>query len=144
MNEEIEKRLERSSLTSDVITHNRLKHFAKAASTSEDHISRIGIGLSVRQGAVDANWKPEQIKHDPPMSVLNPKSIRGRTILKDDFLVFAALISQHQQPENYDGWRQVIQCHWERGVQQLTEIAGGESDWILILQRLSESHLALV
>ena len=51
-------KLEATTLTSQMLTHARLKHLAKIAQTSEDHVSRIGMGLSLRMGAVPEDWQP--------------------------------------------------------------------------------------
>ena len=137
MDEESVKRLTRMTLTSDVITHCRLKYFASAASTSEDHISRLAIGLSVRKGEVESGWTPTKCIHEVPMLVFSPKTIKGSTILKEDIFIFAALIQQHQQPIGYESWRGILQAHWERGVQILTELAEGQTDWVRILGKIA-------
>jgi hypothetical protein len=74
--------------------------------------------------------------NDAPINVFSGKSIRGKTLFKSDLTIFCALILQHQVPENYDGWRQTLGSHWERGVQLLTQRASGESDWLRIISKL--------
>jgi hypothetical protein len=137
MKDEWLTKLERTTLTSQMLTHARLKHLANIAQTSEDHISRIGMGLSLRMGAVSDDWQPYELgSNDAPINVFSGKSIRGKTLFKSDLTIFCALILQHQVPENYDGWRQTLGSHWERGVQLLTQRASGESDWLRIISKL--------
>ena len=143
MDEEIVRRLTRTTLTSDVLTHCRLKHFASIANTSEDYISRLAIGLSVRHGPIDTEWNVGDCSHEAPPLVSKPKSIRCSTMIKNDLLIFAALISQHQQPEGYESWRTIFQNHWERGVEILTIIAEGNADWIRVLNLVFTSKYSL-
>ena len=137
MEQEIIDKLQNTTLSSSLLTHARLKHFAQIAQTSEDHISRIGMALSIKQGAIDLDWEPSSIgEHDAPMSVITGKQIRGKTIFKDDLLVFMALANKHQKITEYDQWRATMNSHWERGVQTLTEVSTGQRDWIRILGSL--------
>jgi hypothetical protein len=137
MQQEIIDRLQGTTLSSSQLTHARLKHFAGIAQTSEDHISRIGMALSIKEGGIDLDWEPTSIgEHDAPMSVITGKQIRGKTIFKNDLLVFIALANQHQQVTDYDQWRSMMNAHWERGVQRLTELSNGQRDWIRILDSI--------
>jgi len=137
MKDEWLTKLEATTLTSQMLTHARLKHLAKIAQTSEDHVSRIGMGLSLRMGAVPEDWQPYELgSDDAPISVVSGKSIRGKTLFKSDLTLFCALTLHHQVPENYDGWRKTLGGHWERGVQLLTQQAAGESDWLRIISKL--------
>ena len=137
MQQEIIDRLQGTTLSSSQLTHARLKHFAGIAQTSEDHISRIGMALSIKEGAVELDWEPTSIgENDAPMSVITGKQIRGKTIFKNDLLVLIALVNQHQQVTEYDQWRSMMNAHWERGVQRLTEISNGQRDWIRILDSI--------
>ena len=130
-------KLESTTLTSQMLTHARLKHLAKMAQTSEDHISRIGMGLSLRMGAVSGDWEPYELgSEDAPISVISGKSIRGKTLFKSDLTLFCALTLQHQIPEDYDGWRQTLGGHWERGIQLLTQRAAGETDWLKVINSI--------
>ena len=137
MKDEWVSKLESTTLTSQLLTHARLKHLAKIAQTSEDHVSRIGMGLSLRMGSVPDDWQPYELgSDDAPISVVSGKSIRGKTLFKSDLTLFCALTLQHQVPEDYDGWRQTLGGHWERGVQLLTQKASGETDWLRIISKL--------
>ena len=95
------------------------------------------MALSIKEGAVELDWEPTSIgEHDAPMSVITGKQIRGKTIFKNDLLVLIALVNQHQQVTEYDQWRSMMNAHWERGVQRLTEISNGQRDWIRILDSI--------
>jgi len=130
-------KLESTTLKSTMLTHSRLKHLAKMAQTSEDHISRIGMGLSLRMGSVSEDWEPYELgADDVPLSVLTGKSIRGTTLFKTELPLFCALTLVHQVPDGYDAWRQTLSRHWERGVQLLTQRASDESDWLRVVANL--------
>ena len=61
-------------------------------------------------------------------------ALKGKTLFKDDIEIWLALILHHQRPSDYSEWRRVIVSHWERGVEELSEIASREGDWIRTLQ----------
>ena len=130
-------KLQNSTLSSDVLTHARLKHLAGMAQTTEDHVSRLGMGLSLRMGAIKPDWTPYPLgADDAPVSVVTEKQIRGKTLFKEDTPLFCALILQHQVPADYDEWRATLRAHWERGVQLLTQKGSGEIDWLRIVAKL--------
>ena len=56
---EIINKLQSTTLQSHPLTHTRLKYIASTAQMTEDHISRIALGLSISKGAIDNSWKPE-------------------------------------------------------------------------------------
>ena len=118
-----------STLMSHELTHNRLKHFANSIGTSEDHVSRLALGLSLRNGRVRTDWGPSPLIPDAPLRVPDGKTIRGRTLFKTDLALFTALLVQHQIAETYDEFRRIWIAHWERGVQELTLRLLG-SDWL--------------
>jgi hypothetical protein len=140
MQDEFFEKLQNTTLSSAPLTHSRLKHFAGIAQTTEDHISRIGLGLSFNHGEVEADWLPNALGGiDAPMSVITGKHIRGKTLFKEDLLFFIALASQHQDLSDYSECRSILRAHWERGVQMLTEKAQGNPDWIRITNSLLAS-----
>ncbi len=128
--EEFEKLLG-TTLQSTPLTHSRLKHIAGLAQTTEDHISRLGMGLSLSIGSVSSEWSPDYLKNEENNSLLmKEKQLRGRTLFKEELAVWMALVLKHQAPDDYSEWRQVMRAHWERGVQILMEKALKEKDWI--------------
>lgn len=132
--EEVGK-LNSTTLQSDPLTHSRLKYLSALAQTSEDHVSRLGMGLSMASGRVDSDWLPTQLTSEGSMiEGINAKQLRGRTLFKDDLSVWMALTLRSQSPEDYLEWRQVMRAHWERGVEILMRKAIDERDWLRIIR----------
>ena len=120
-----------TTLQSKPLTHSRLKHLAAIAQTSEDHISRLGLGLSMATGPINPEWQPSASNSEKSLTIeINGKQIRGKTLFKGDLAIWLALTLRHQIPENYDEWRQVMRSHWERGVEILMERTVKEGDWL--------------
>ena len=130
---EMEKLLS-TPLSSHSITHSRLKRLSTIAQSTEDHISRVGMALSIRMGAVEVGWKPtESANEGGSTNIFNEKKIKGKTLFKGELPLWMALVLRSQQPTDYSEWRRVIVAHWERGVEELSSIAEREGDWIRIL-----------
>ena len=124
-------RLNATTLQSRPLTHARLKYLAALAQTSEDHVSRLGLALSIASGSVDADWEPSRIQsEDGLVDDINEKHLRGRTLFKDDLSLWMALTLRNQTPADYDEWRQVMRAHWERGVEILMRKNVVEGDWL--------------
>ena len=131
---EMEKLLS-TSLSSHSITHSRLKGLSTIAQSTEDHISRVGMALSIRMGAVEVGWKPTESANEVGLAkIFNEKHLKGKTLFKGELPLWMALVLRNQQPADYSEWRRVIVAHWERGVEELASIAEREGDWIRILQ----------
>ena len=132
----IEKLLS-TNLTSNTITFYRLKKLASLAQTSEDHISRLGMALSLAEGSIQSDWMPIFISHENRDEIgTSTKQIRGRTLFKEELHIWMALTLRHQTPSDYDDWRQVLRAHWERGVQQISLRSFEEGDWIRTLNSM--------
>jgi len=130
---EMEKLLS-TTLSSHSITHSRLKSLSALAQSTEDHISRVGLALSIRMGEVEVGWKPtESAKEGGFGNIFNEKQLKGKTLFKGELPLWMALVLRNQQPAGYSEWRGVIVAHWERGVEELASIAEREGDWIRIL-----------
>jgi len=131
MIETIEK-LQSTTFLSSQLTNARLKHLAKIAETTEDHISRIGLGLSISKGEVKNDWKPKKLENEllKITNLSKEKHLRSKTLFKDDLLLWLGLILQHQNPGDYNSWRTVSKLHWERGVEFLMEKSLKNGDWI--------------
>ena len=120
-----------TTLQSKPLTHFRLKHLAAIAQTSEDHISRLGLGLSMAAGPINPEWQPSVFNSEKSLAIeINEKQIRGKTLFKGDLAIWMTLTLRHQIPENYDEWRQAMRSHWERGVEILMERTVKEGDWL--------------
>ena len=130
---EMEKLLS-TSLSSHSITHSRLKALATLAQSTEDHISRVGLALSIRMGVVEAGWKPTESANERGLtSSFNEKHLKGKTLFKGELPLWVAPVLRIQQPVDYSEWRKVFVAHWERGVEELSAIAEREGDWIRTL-----------
>ncbi len=120
-----------TTLQSRPLTHARLKYLAALAQTSEDHISRLGLALSIASGPADADWEPSRMQSESGLvDEINEKHLRGRTLFKDDLSLWMALALRNQSPADYDEWRQVMRAHWERGVEILMGKNVVEGDWL--------------
>ena len=74
-----------TTLQSRPLTHARLKYLAALAQTSEDHVSRLGLALSIASGPADADWEPSRMQSESGLvDEINEKHLRGRTLFKDD------------------------------------------------------------
>ena len=132
---EIESKLASSNLESTILTHARLKQIASSAQSTEDHISRLALALSLASGPIELDWEPERMSAETDLfSVITGKQIRGKTLFKDDLPIWMALALQYHRPDGYSEWRKLMVCHWERGVQILAERSIAEGDWIRTLR----------
>ena len=131
------ERLQNTTLSSSSITHGRLKYFSSIAQTSEDNISRIGLGLSMSEGAIIEKWNPT-ILGDIDANIITErgKTIRGKTMFKDDLLLFFAMANQYQELNEFTQSKNILTSHWERGIEILTMKANGKTDWIEIVNNL--------
>ena len=124
-------RLNATTLQSRPLTHARLKYLAALAQTSEDHVSRLGLALSIASGPADTDWEPLRIQsEDGLVDDIKEKHLRGRTLFKDDLSLWMALALRNQSPADYDEWRQVMRAHWERGVEILMGKNVVDGDWL--------------
>ncbi len=123
-----------TTLQSNPLTHFRLKNLSALAETTEDHISRLGMGLSMASGRVDADWLPTPINSEIEIGRWIGKQLRGRTLFKDDLTLWMALALRHQTPSDYEEWRLILRSHWERGVEMLAKVSAEEDDWLLVVK----------
>ena len=120
-----------TTLQSRPLTHARLKYLAALAQTSEDHISRLGLALSIASGPADTDWEPSRMQSERDLvDEINEKHLRGRTLFKDDLPLWMALTLRNQSPADYNEWRQVMRTHWERGIEILMNKNVVEGDWL--------------
>ena len=108
-------RLNSSTFTSDPITHSRLKSLSRLSQSTEDHISRIGLALSLRRGALEGGWTPTKGDGEIEQSGFFPGSTRrerpcsrtNRDVVSDD--------STSPEPERLRRLEGRCCLHWERG-----------------------------
>ena len=132
----IEKLLS-TNLTSNTITFYRLKKLASLAQTSEDHVSRLGMALSLAEGSIPSDWMPKALPHENGDEIgTSTKQIRGRTLFKEELHIWMALTLRYQNPSDYEDWRRVLRAHWERGVEHISLRSFEEGDWIRTLNSI--------
>ena len=122
---ELEATLLGTTLTSSIPTHQRLKDLSKSFGCSEDIISRFAMSLSMKAGKVSTEWSPNPIS----LTVINGKSIRGKTLFKSElalFLVMLAVAEPEAEPHHV---RDLFRLHWERGVEMMVDDMG-DLDWL--------------
>mgnify|MGYP006171330037 FL=1 len=129
---EIINKLQSTTLQSHPLTHTRLKHIASIAQMTEDHISRIALGLSICEGSIGSSWEPRTLELEKSIDykIVNEKHLRGRTLFKEDISLWMGLILQNQIPIGYNDWRKIFCLHWERGVEILMKKSLENGDWI--------------
>ena len=130
-------RLDTTTLQSHNLTHSRLKLLASMAQSSEDHISRLGMAISISIGEINPDWKPTQLDlENGVLMECGPKHIRGKTLFKEEIPIWMALVLRNQNPDTYEQWRAVLKAHWERGVENLANHALSEGDWIRTIRAI--------
>ena len=108
-------RLLSTTIQSRPLTHSRLKYIASIAQTTEDHVSRLGLGLSMSLGAIDSDWKPREFDSESSHRIeINEKQLRGKTLFKSELPIWMALAMRHQTPEDYDEWRKDTLPSWSK------------------------------
>ena len=136
MSKSIQQTLLGTTLTTSVTTHNRLKSLAKIFGTTEDLISRLAISYSLQMGPLPEDWKPSHL--EGAMEVLTGKSIRGKTMFKEDLSLFLVMLAHHEPKANIEDARELFVGHWERGIELISDSDDG-SDWIHLISNLSNS-----
>jgi len=129
---EIIEKLQSTTFQSTPLTNSRLKYLANIAQITEDHVSRIGLGLSISEGNVRTDWKPSALENETSIisDSSKEKHLRSKTLFKDELPIWLSLILQHQNPGDYNSWRTISKLHWERGVELLMKKSIENGDWI--------------
>ena len=128
-------KLHNSTLQSTKLTHHRLKILAEMAQSSEDHVSRLALSLSIADGPIESNFSPELLPHEKTLQLNNSeKQLRGKTLFKEDLILFVSALLQKETPEDYSQLRSLIIDHWERGIEMLTIIKTEKNDWIEVVE----------
>ena len=128
-------KLHNSTLQSTKLTHHRLKILGEMAQSSEDHVSRLALSLSIADGPIESNFSPELLPHEKTLQLNNSeKQLRGKTLFKEDLIIFISALLQKETPEDYPQLRSLIIAHWERGIEMLTIIKTEKKDWIEVVE----------
>ena len=127
MSGELETALLGTTLTSSLPTHQRLKQLSKTFGCSEDHISRFALSLSMKTGPVALDWEVKPLLEG--LTVLNGKSIRGKTLFKSELALFLVMLAVAEPEAEAHHVRELFRLHWERGVEMMDE-GMGDLDWL--------------
>jgi DNA sulfur modification protein DndE len=127
------KSLLSTTFTSSIDTHSRLKDLNQHFGMTDDIVSRLAISYSLKLGAIDDDWSvtPYEGMHH----IVTGKSIRGKTMFKEDLTLWLVLIALHEPNCKQHDLRQKFLQHWERGVELLSNDIVKE-DWIETLDSL--------
>lgn len=129
---EIIEKLQSTTFQSTPLTNSRLKYLSSIAEITEDHVSRIGLGLSISKGNITTDWKPSELENENSIisNSSKEKHLRSKTLFKDELPIWLGLILQYQNPGDYNSWRTISKLHWERGVELLMKKSLENGDWI--------------
>ena len=132
-------KLQNTTIMSTELTHSRLKHLAAKIGVTEDIVSRLALGISIREGKISDNWKPKENKNEMLQEVKGGKSLRGKTLFKSELPLWMVLLSRTEgKLESIDEARSKFILHWERGIELISKSDDG-SDWIHLISNLSNS-----
>ena len=128
--------LEKTTIQSSTLTHTRLKAIASKFGCTEDIISRMAIGYSLKHGKCPLDFKASRMKGDDPQEMLQGKSLRGTTLFKQDAGLWVALLANVETEIAKEDIRQAFINHWERGIELLFHKLSEKQDWIYLLNNL--------
>lgn len=123
-------KLQNTTIMSTELSHARLKHLATKFGVTEDIVSRLALGVSIREGKVSNEWIPTKIESETLQEVTTGKSLRGKTLFKNELPLWMMLLSKAEGEINsIEDVRSKFILHWERGIELIAEKDNGE-DWI--------------
>ena len=130
-------KLQNTTVVSTELTHSRIKKLAAKIGVSEDIISRLALGVSIRKGSVSDDWKPTKFKQETILEDINSgKSLRGKTLFKNELALWMVLLSNVEgKMDSIEVARSKFILHWERGVEIIAKEDDGE-DWIHLIASL--------
>ena len=132
-------KLQNTTIMSTELTHARLKHLAAKIGVTEDIVSRLALGISIREGKISDNWRPKKYETEMLQDVNGGKSLRGKTLFKAELTLWMMLLSKVEgKLESTDNARSKFILHWERGIELISTSDDG-SDWIHLISNLSNS-----
>ena len=130
-------KLQNTTVVSTELTHSRIKKLAAKIGVSEDIISRLALGVSIREGSVSGDWAPTKFKQETILEDINSgKSLRGKTLFKNELALWMVLLSNVEgKMDSIEVARSKFILHWERGIEIITKENDGE-DWIHLIASL--------
>ena len=130
-------KLYNTTIVSTELTHSRIKKLATKIGVSEDIISRLALGISIREGPVSDEWVPTKFNDEIiPESINSGKSLKGKTLFKNELALWMVLLSNEEgKIDSIEAARRKFILHWERGVELITKEDNGE-DWINLIASL--------
>tara|TARA_B100000287_G_C20329277_1_gene661039 strand:- start:97 stop:522 length:426 start_codon:yes stop_codon:yes gene_type:complete len=130
-------KLQNTTVVSTELTHSRIKKLAAKIGVSEDIISRLALGVSIREGSVSDDWTPTKFKEETILEDINSgKSLRGKTLFKNELALWMVLLSNVEgKMDSIEVARSKFILHWERGVEIIAKEDDGE-DWIHLIASL--------
>jgi len=129
-------KLQNTTIMSSELTHARLKHLAAKIGVTEDIVSRLALGISIREGKISDNWKPKENKNEILQEVTSGKSLRGKTLFKSELPLWMVLLSKVEgKLESIDDARSKFILHWERGIEIIANLDDGD-DWVHLISNL--------
>ncbi|MBS73020.1 MAG: hypothetical protein CMA91_02040 [Euryarchaeota archaeon] len=130
-------KLHNTTIVSTELTHSRIKKLATKIGVSEDIISRLALGISIREGPVSDEWVPTKFNDEIiPESINSGKSLKGKTLFKNELALWMVLLSNKEgKMDSIEAARRKFILHWERGVEIITKEDNGE-DWINLIASL--------
>ncbi len=130
-------KLQNTTIVSTELTHSRIKKLAAKIGVSEDIISRLALGVSIREGSIVDDWEPTKFKEETILEEISSgKSLRGKTLFKNELALWMVLLSNVEgKMDSIDVARSKFILHWERGVEIIAKEDDGE-DWIHLIASL--------
>jgi len=126
-------KLQNTTIMSTELSHARLKHLAAKFGVTEDIVSRLALGISIREGNISDNWEPKESKIERLQEVKGGKSLRGKTLFKSELPLWMILLSKVEgKLESIDDVRSKFILHWERGIELIAE-KDNQDDWIHLI-----------
>ena len=126
-------KLQNTTIMSSKLTHSRLKILAGKISVTENIVSRLALGVSMRLGKVPDGWKPSKFDEEIIREVDSGKSLKGKTLFKDELALWMILLSKVEgKLESIDEARSKFILHWERGVELIAK-QDSDEDWIHLI-----------
>ena len=120
-------KLQNTTIVSTELTHSRLKFLATKIGVTEDIVSRLALGVSVREGKISDKWQPTKRNEEILQDVNGGKSI-GKTLFKNELPLWMILLSCVEgKLESIDAARSSL-FFIGKGIELISSM-DNESDW---------------